>query len=300
MSPAGSTTSQTIQAAEWVVDRPVGPPLPALSSAEQIKVAVEEAHGRTNDVAAEMNRFVAFPAVPTPERAELIELRADVRITADRDHHSITSEIAFTAAGTVEEIIDLYRSRFAELSWTLSTESEQLVDGTLTKQLTFEIPGSSYELDDFELRVRLEQSPTEARTEIRLRHVELANISDGTAYDRFVGWAAGLPLPAGGEITGAGIQTSSVGRNSLHYSLAVAYDGLQPKDLADTLRTALPSPTFGIEPRTKIGDTTDNWVYLRSAFFADARVSTHAITKVDGTTTLVNVDGRVEFAPAGV
>ncbi|MCP5034463.1 MAG: hypothetical protein GY939_21900 [Actinomycetia bacterium] len=295
--PAGPTSSQAVEVAEWVVDDPIGEPLLALSTAEQIKAAVEEAHGRTNDVAGEMNRFVAFPAVPTPDRAELTELRADVRTTVDGNYHSITSEITLTAAESVEVIIELYQSSASELGWIPSSQTEQMVDGMLATQLTFEIPGSKYQLDDFELQVR-PQGPADIRTEVRLRHVELAEISDGTVLDRFVGWAAGLPLPTGGQITGAGIQTSSVGRNSLHYSLAIAYEDLAPQDLAKTLRAALPSPTFDIEPRPRIGDPTDHWVYLRSPFFLDARVSTHAVPNIEGERTLLNVDGRVGFAPA--
>ncbi len=297
--PAGPTTSPVTETTEWVADDPIGEPLAALSTAEQIKVAVEQAHGRTNDIAGEMNRFVTFPSVPTPDQAELIELRADVRTTADGRYHSITSEITLTATGSVEEIIDLYQSNATGLNWTSSTQSEQMVDGLLTRQLTFEIPGSIYQLDDFELRVR-GQGPAKSRTEVRLRFVELAEISDGVVFDRLVGWAAGLPLPDGGQITGAGIQTSSIGRNSLHYSLGLVYEDLGPGDLADTLRTALPSPTFDIEPRPRIGDPTDNWVYLQSPFFLDATVSTHSVASTGGTRTLLNVDGRVEFAPAGV
>jgi hypothetical protein len=296
--PAGPSTSETVAASEWVVDDVVGEPLPARSTAEQIKAAVEQAHGRTNDVAGEMARFVAFPAVPTPERAELVDLRADVRTTSNGVYYSVTSEVTFAADGTVDEILDLYQSSASELGWTPLDQNDQLVDGVLLHQLTFKIPDSAYERADFELQVRPEGQST-SRSEIWLRYVDLIEITDGSVYDRFVGWASGLPLPAGGEITGAGIQTSSVGRKSLHYSLAMTYDGQTPEDLAETLRGSLPTPSFEIEPRIKVGDDTDNWVYLASPFFLDARVSTHAIAEAIPVRTVVNVDGRVEFDPGG-
>jgi hypothetical protein len=112
---------------------------------------------------------------------------------------------------------------------------------------------------------------------------------------RFQGWATGLPLPAGGTITGAGIQTSSEGRESLYYTLTVTYgSGSDPAALADAVRRSLPTPEFAVDPKPPTGDSLDNWVYLTSPFFADARLSPHQSAAGP---ILVNVNARVPFTP---
>ncbi|MEZ5409706.1 MAG: hypothetical protein R2761_16885 [Acidimicrobiales bacterium] len=104
--------------------------------------------------------------------------------------------------------------------------------------------------------------------------MEQVPTAETTVLQRFQGWATGLPLPVGGTITGAGIQTSSEGRESLYYTLTVTYgSGSDPAALADAVRRSLPTPEFAVDPKPATGDALDNWVYLTSPFFADAHGS---------------------------
>jgi hypothetical protein len=309
-APASLTTATLAETEQWAPDTPAGPPLPAFSSAAEIKNAVVQAHGRTGDVAEEVNRFVFFPPVPTPARAELTELRADVRIATDGQSDVVTAEVTFNADGSVDELVALYRDHLTDLGWEDSERSDHSLTGVLTRHVTFEIPDTPYPRDDFTVVVRQERVDLTdglssddglrgaRRAEVTLRYVELVDTDDSTFADRFVGWAEGLPLPEGGEVTGAGIQTSAVGRHSLHYSLALSYDGLTSGRVADELRAGLPTGAFALEAHPPTGDVTDNWVYLLSPFFDEARVSTHAVGTTPGPPTRVNVDARIGFTPA--
>jgi len=297
---AAAASALTISAEDWTEDEPVDGPLPPDSSAARIKLAVEDAHGRTNDVAEEMSRFVAFPRVPTPDRAELTELRADVRTSSDGAGYTIVSEITFVADGSPTDIVELYQADLTGLGWLVVKESEQVLNGTVAQHLDFEIPDSAYDRHDFELQVRDATRPTglTPRSEIRLRFVELTSADRDTTRKRFVGWAGDLPLPEGGVVTGAGIQTSSIGRHSLHYSLALTFDGTGPAQLAGQVRSSLPTTDYQLDQRPQSGDATDDWVYLSSPFFADSRVSTHQVPLDANAPTVVTIDARVEFTPS--
>ena len=290
-----AVTSTSASEAPWAPVEGTMPPLEPLSSAQQIKAVVEETHGRTMDIADRMNRFVAFPDVPTPDRAELLEMRADARMTLDGQWMAVTSEVSFEADGTVEEIIEFYEGALGRRGWTSVRRTEVVTGGQLVHHLAYRIPETDYPFDDFGVEVRPEEG---ARSRIRLRYVTFEQADDVTVQERFTGWAADLPLPDGGRITGAGIQTSTVGRNSLHYSLALSYGGVAPATIAESLREALPAQGFSINPQPASGDLTDDWVYLTSEFFDESRVTTHETLEPSGMGTMVNVDARVEFTPS--
>lgn len=293
-----STSTVDVAEEDWAPEELIGPPLAPLSSAQQIRDAVEEVHGRTNDVAAQINRFVSFPTLPSPERPELLELRADVRNTLDGQWMIVTSEVSFAADGTPSDVVAFYREVFEGNGWQASRQGEQLQGGLLIHRLAYRIPDTAYDLDDLEVEIgpqpALGESP---RTRVNVRYVSLERAAETVVQERLSGWAGDIPVPDGGRITGAGIQTSSLGRNSLHYSLVVAYDDKAPTTLADELRALLPVDGFVVDPQLPSGDATDNWVYLSSSFFDDARISTHDASDLAGPRTSVNIDARVEFAP---
>lgn len=293
---AVSTSTVQVPEGEWAPDQVIHPALGTLSTALEIKQAIEEVHGPTNDIAGQMNRFVAFPEVGSPERPELLELRADVRDTLDGEWMIVTSEVSFTADGTAAEVIEFYVDELSGLDWLETDRSELLQTGVVVHRLGFEIPGTEYAFDDFELHVRSQPDfDGTARSRVDLRYLVLEPLTGFEAPVRFAGWAADIPVPEGGRITGAGIQTSSVGRNSLYYSLTMTYDEKDPSLVATELRTLFPAGGFTIEPQPITDDATDNWVYLRSAFFDDSRISTHDATDVEGPATLVNIDARIGY-----
>jgi hypothetical protein len=284
-----------------VVFPPPGPPLEPQSSAELIREAIEDAHGPTDDVAGQMNRFVTFPDLPTPAGTEIIELRADLRDTLDGQWILVTAEVTVQADGTVDDLVTFYESELTPFGWLQTPATEHAEGPGRLRRLGFAIPDSSYELDD--VTVELMALPdgaagAGARSQVRLRYVALLPIDDQAPRERLAGWAADLPLPEGGAVTGAGIQTTSIGRHSLHYSLALRYDGADPETVAAQVRSLLPTEQFAIDPQPVYGDKLDNWVYLTSPSFADSRISTHTQLAADTGPTLVNVDARVEFEPS--
>lgn len=291
-----SASTVQVPEGEWAPDEVIKPALGPLSTALEIKQAIEDVHGPTNDIAEQMNRFVAFPDVRSPERPEILELRADVRDTLDGEWMIVTSEVSFTVDGTAAEVIEFYIDELSGLDWLATDRSELLQTGVVVHHLRYEIPDTEYALDDFELQVRSQPDfDGTARSRVDLRYLVLEPLVGTEAPVRFAGWAADIPVPDGGRITGAGIQTSSVGRDSLHYSLTMTYDQKDPPTVAAELRSLFPAGGFTIEPQPASDDATDNWVYLRSSFFDDSRISTHDAADVDGAATLVNIDARVGY-----
>ncbi|MDH3681865.1 MAG: hypothetical protein OEV40_18155 [Acidimicrobiia bacterium] len=295
-----------IELDELAAERPVGPPLPPLSTAEQVLDVIGAVHGPTSDVSGQMNRLVGFPDVATPPGAEVREIRADIREAATGDRLVVTSEVLLGADGTVDELISFYDDEFAGLGWSVSARSGLGVGPSRVEQLTYLIPDSEYDQHDIELAViadagpegTIGEGPTAERSMVRLRFVEVTAIEGNrSSRERFEGWVGDLPLPAGGTITGAAIQTSAVGRHSLHFSLALRYEGVTPADIASSLRAALPTDDYSIDPQPSMGQTLDAWVYLDHPFFAEARVSPHPYGPTDDPQgTVVNVDARVEFS----
>lgn len=297
----------------------IGPPLEAGASAENILDIVADLHGPTNNLASQMERLVPYPAVPTPPGADIREVRADVRDRLDGEGVIVTSEVLITAAGTADELIGFFVDAFGELGWE-STGRSQVSTGPMpVERLTYAVPGSGYDRDDVVLLVsteavsaRTDDDPAGPRRPVtadggddrsataRLRLVELRSADEGAAlFATFGSWYGELPLPEGGDVTGASVQTSDLSRYSLHLSSTIRYDVLQPEELSDALRAGLPAGGFEIAPAPSMGPALDTWVYLDHPFFAEARVSPHALgepPRVDA--TLVNVYARSALYPA--
>lgn len=286
----GSDHADQVAAVTTVLMGPevIGAPLAPDAPAADILAAVEDAHGPTADASAEMNRFAPFPTIATPPGADVVELRADARDSADGRSIIVTSDIVVRVPDSVRSLSQFYQSQLTALGWT-QTQSPSPDDPAGPYRMAFQIPGSPYPLDDFTVTVLDDHS---IGALARLHYVEQERSSDATVRQRFEGWTTGLPLPAGGQVTGAGIQSSLEGRPSLWYSLELAYPGAKPPDVAAGLRASLPTTTFAVDPKPPTGDALDDWVYLTSPFFADARVSPHL--SASGETT-VNVDARVAF-----
>lgn len=287
-----------------VPEGPIGPPLAPSAPAADILAAVEDAHGPTRDATAQIRRFTDFPQLATPDGAELTELRADARNSVDGQTITVTSDLSLSARLGQDELTAFYRDQLVALGWAVTVDTAATGPGATAavRRLAFQAPESPYPLDDLTIEVAPgpplpagpsgDQPPSSAA---RLHYVAQVPVAETTVLQRFQGWATGLPLPVGGTITGAGIQTSSEGRESLYYTLTVSYgSGSDPAALADAVRRSLPTPEFAVDPKPPTGDSLDNWVYLTSPFFADARLSPHQSAAGP---ILVNVNARVPFTP---
>ncbi len=293
--PRGPETSDE---APVIVDEVIGDPLGAEASAEEILVVVNQVHGPTADVSAQMNRFVDFPLVGTPAGATIIEVRADLTNSEDEATIVASSSVVFTTPEGPDDVLAFYDRELTGLGWEPSDRPEP---GTLAgpqRRSGYRLPESTRRADGFAVLVRPGVNPDgTAVTEVRLHHEALLIAADDSTRDRYIGWASSIPLPPGGEVTGAGIQTTSFGRNSLHYFLDVRYDGQSPGAVADQLLAGL--PTAEISADEPLGAAFDDWVYLESDFFDDARVSTVDLSIFTGSVaTVINVDARAGFDPS--
>ena len=280
------------------VDEVIGDPLGAQASPEEILVVVNEVHGPTGDVSGQMNRFVDFPLVGTPVGSVIIEIRADLTNSEDGSAVVASSGVVFTTPEETEAVLAFYDEELATLGWE---RSERPAPGALAgprRRSGYRLPGSTRRSDGFAVLVRSGVNPDGSpMTEVQLQHESLLPAADDSIRSRYVGWASSIPLPPGGEVTGAGLQTTSFGRNSLHYFLDVQYAGQDPRAVADQLLAGL--PTDGLSAKEPSGAVFDDWIYFESDFFEDARVSTVDLAENGGpVATLINVDARASFDPS--
>jgi len=294
-------TSTAIEAVDepTASQEPIGPPLSPGSTSEQILEVVSDIHGPTLDVAGQMNRLLDFPSIPTATDTTITELRADVRQSFDGGSFVVTAEVVLRAAGPVDGHADFYQEAFAALGWRATAVASDGLGTSDRQRLGFEIPDSAYAQDDVELILSPagDGSGDGATTRTQLRYVALVAIDDdGSPRNRLDSWAGEMPLPAGSVVTGAAVQTSDLARRSLHYSLALRYDGTDPQTIADRLRGALPAGDYSEQERPSMGQVLDTWVYLQHPLFDEARVSPHMFGReTDPVVTVVNVNARLEF-----
>ncbi len=303
-SESVTTTSSrsTIEAVDDTAaqQEPIGPPLSPGSTAEQVLEVVSDIHGPTLDVSGQMNRLLEFPSIPTAVDSTIVEVRADVGEAATGDRFVVTSEVVVEAAGSMEAHVDFYRRALEDLGWVETATTRAGIGPSEQLRLAFEIPDSAYDQDDFEViidRIPGDDPPDGARSRVLMRYVELVAIDDdGSPRSRLEGWFGDLPLPADYQVTGAAIQTSDLSRRSLHFSLALRYEGAAPAEIAADLRAALPAGGYEELERPSMGRDLDTWVYLQHPLFDDARVSPHRLGNGgDPVATSVNLNARLEF-----
>ncbi|MEM8924964.1 MAG: hypothetical protein AAGD35_15775 [Actinomycetota bacterium] len=296
---AESTTEPTADA-PWAAPTPGGAELSEAATAAEIRAAVAEAHGRTLDVSAEMRRFAPFPQLPEQQRAELHELRAEVREADGGAGLVVVAEVRYTVDGAADALIDQYVADFAARGWLQVAARTSVSDGGAAREFDFEIPETPYRLPDVGLTV----APTPAfdsvsRSSITVRYTETRPADDPLA-NRYRAWTAAVPLPPGFSVTGAGIHTSSIGASTLHYSVAMFYPGIGANEVATAVRSALPISGFEEDPTRISRDETDDWVHMRNPEFDKTWISTQNGGDVPtaATPTRVTVNARVTFEPA--
>lgn len=290
---SGEPTTEPVWSESEVVPEALAPD----ASAEQIRLAAEQMLGPTNDVVAQMNRLVPFPDLAVPDRVDVIEFRADSRLALDTVRTMVTAEVAFTADGTPAELVEFFEEVLGSEGATPTVRAERLQGAQVVQLLGFDLEAEPGTTEELELEIRsatdLEGS---SRCRVDLRHVAVGPVAeDLQGGELFLGWISGLPLPTEGIVTGGGIQTSSLGRRSLHYNLDLSYERKDPQAVASELRAALPSGDFAADPRPPTDDATDNWVFLNTSFFDDARVSIHDGTLGGRALTLVSIDARIDL-----
>ncbi|MFV0260517.1 MAG: hypothetical protein ACK5PP_18950 [Acidimicrobiales bacterium] len=279
---------------------PVGPPLGDAAPADEVRTVLESMHGPIDDLSGQMNRLVPFPTVPTPAGAYLTGVRVDARLTQDEQAVDVIAEATFVAGGKPEDVVDQYAAEFDRNGWSQTDRHGRSTDEWgATHRLGYQVPGSGYPLDNLVVAVT-DQRPGpdgQARSEVLFRWVDQHPVAGDTTLGRLGAWAGPVPLPPGGVTTGAGFQSSSVGRHSVHLTVSRRYDAATPGGTADGVRAVAAGTGVAVLDTRRFGDRLDNWVYLDVPPFAETWVSPHALP---GDRTVAVVDARMTFVPAGL
>ncbi|MFV0524308.1 MAG: hypothetical protein ACK5RL_07425 [Acidimicrobiales bacterium] len=299
LSELGLTTaSDTDDEASPVL--PVGAPLGDGAPADEVRTVLESMHGPIDDLSGQMNRLVPFPSVTTPVGTYLTGVRVDARLTEDEQAVDVVAEATFAADGRPEDIIDGFAADFDGNGWDQTTRHGRSTDTWgVSHVLGYRVPGSGYPLENMVVAVT-DQRPGpdgQARSDVVVRWVDQHPLAGDTTLGRLSAWAGTVPLPPGGSITGAGFQSSSVGRHSVHLMMSRRYDAATPGGVADGVRATAAGNGVSVVDTPRFGDKLDDWVYLSVPPLAETWVSPHALA---GDRTVAVVDARMPFAPAGI
>ena len=175
---------------------PFGPPLAALSSAEEIREAVEAAHGPTNDIAEELSRFVRLPDRCPPPSGPCSPSCGPTCGPSARTAPAtlITAEATFTTDASVDDTLDPVRDG----PWATSGLGGRPTARTQTphggrRSSTRAVRDPRFGLRPPRFR-RSWASPGERRAGHRESALRRGGnpIEESTVHDRLVGWAEGL------------------------------------------------------------------------------------------------------------
>ena len=279
--------------------RPVGQPISATDDYDMVRKAIEQAHGPTNDVAAQMNRFGYFPPLGTPPRTEIVDLRSDVRL-GDDSPRLHTSEVSIMVDGQIDQVSEFFRSEAMRLGWISVAAITTQTRGS--RQTQYEVPGSEFPLPDAEIElwpVKAVGPANLPRSLVRIRYTTVETNSDIDIGTHYGSWVSTVPLPEGGEYQESSIQTSAVGRRSLHLTVSVKYLGVDAASLAQQVRVSMTQAGFPVSQVPTYGDKMDHWIYFESPQYDEARITLHEPTDqgMKGQWTVLKVDTRLTFDP---
>ena len=214
-------------------------PLPADGYGEALQALVIDVHGPTDDVSAELNRLIHFPALPTPIGAHIIDLRADARPSpVEPDTAALIVDTRFVADGSVDELVTFYEARLTADGWSLKeTENDEDFEGNPFTKLSFELPDDEFRrIENLSIEVTADPEFPKPVIEASYNHGYRPD-PDGELAGRFDGWFDTVPLPAGGRHDSGRVQTTfGPGRTDLRVVSTVDYEG---SGLADTSEEGL-------------------------------------------------------------
>lgn len=288
---AAESTETTVATDEPANDAPAENTdvIPMGATFDQILGVVEDVHGPTTNISAQINRIVTYPELPTPAGAFIAGIYARVATTFDDDNaFTVWSEADFFADGTTDDLVVFYETQLPPLGWNLTkTATDTRFDGAPITVLTFEIPN-----DDFALRQELEvtvvEDPDLPELLVETRYTG-AETTDRAFIERFLGWYDPSIVPEGGQPFGVILDTrAGEGRTDLSIDTEYRYEGPTEAELLSDLEDR--AAGSGLEPAETFRDNAVAFTVagLDDFLYTAYEGSSYSSVTVEGDTKFVN------------
>lgn len=247
-------------------------PIGALASAEEIEAVLNEIHGPTDDVSAQMQRLGRFPDIPTPIGAEIIEVTSiidEVIVFGGDDKKAAIAVTEMWVDGEIDDVVDFYDTTFAGLGWQ-STGDETVTEDegqTKIRTIDYDIPGvDAGSGNAFELTVR--DDIDEAKTRVTLDYTEFLD-PDQAEMDRWLGWQGDVPLPEDATIESAGISTNGFFGQAIFYVIDYSYADRTEDEMRAEIDRLMAGSDYSFDDE----DTTDFRLEMEHPFFTRASMT---------------------------
>lgn len=241
--------------------------------------------GPTGDIVAGLSLFVPVPdGIHSPTDATITAFSVDIYPYALGGYYA--ASVTFTSSANGADLLTFYETTLTAAGLLQTGDTASNDDLAASRTLTFAVPDSAQGTAEIEVSVRNPRSPTMVDT-VRLGITDLAT-SDMLAP--FSEWTAGMPLPAGGELSEAGFVVSN--DFGLSLSLRSRYDYLNTTagELETEFEANLPSGGYSLAA----ADVEDGLTELAGTDLIFATVSFSEGFRADAS---VNVSAAFELGP---
>lgn len=218
-------------------------PLPnSGATADDIQAIVSDIYGPTADVSTQMQRIGAFPDIPTPNGADIVDLRSGVNNVISfsgnsDDFRAVSSEVEMFIDGEYDDVNAFYDAQLAGLGWTEdSNKTEKTDDGLSTvRRVTYEVPEQEGKQINADLTIT--DDVDDARTKVNLSYAEIVPVAD-SGLERWASWFGDDPFPEGGELYSAGISTFGFGNSAVFYNVEYVYPDRDPESMVSDVEAS--------------------------------------------------------------
>ncbi len=224
-------------------------PLPESgATADEIQAIVSDIYGPTADVSAQMQRIGAFPDIPTPNGADIVDLRSGVNNVISfsgnsEDFRAMSSEVEMFIDGEYDDVNAFYDAQLASLGWTEdSNKTEKTDDGLSTvRRVTYDVPEQEGKQINADLTIT--DDVDDARTKVNLSYAEIVPVAD-SGLERWASWFGDDPFPEGGELYSAGISTFGFGSSAVFYNVEYLYPDREPESMVSEVESSFGASKF--------------------------------------------------------
>lgn len=268
---------------------PSQPPEAALAtvapgaSVDEFSALASTVVGPTGDVVADLSSFVPMPeGIQSPPDATITAFSVNIYPYALGGYYN--ASVTFTSSANAADLLTFYETTLTAGDLLQIGDTASNDDLAASRTLTFAVPDSAQGTAEIEVSVRSPRSPTMVDT-VRLGVTDLATSDMLTPFSE---WTAGMPLPAGGELSEAGFVVSN--DFGLSLSLRSRYDYLDTTagDLETEFEANLPSGRYSLAP----ADAEDGLTELAGTDLIFATVSFSEGYRADAS---VNVSAAFEL-----
>ena len=250
------------------VDKPTDP-VPDFATVDQIETVVNEIHGPTADISAQMNRLTPFPPVPTPIGSSVLDLTASIdQVIGSDEVLSHFGAVTFEVQGTKDDTLLFFDAQIAALGWTESSRSDETEDDGLTSRTTVE-----YDIPDANAGSRppfkLVVIDDVDKADVIVEWTYYEFISKNQALtERWLGWQGETPLPDGGELTSVTVSSDGIFGQAMFFSVEYDYEAVEEADLRSQVEGLVAGSDYGEDEPGVV----ESRLYLTHPVFTDAYI----------------------------